>query len=90
MGKPVTRVTDLYTNPTMSGGSAPIACAGSTSVFVGGMPVVQMTDSISPITDVAVPGATTVLHNNIPLNGLGDLTGQGGSLLGGATNVLIG
>lgn len=90
MGKPVTRITDLYTNPLMQGGSAPIACAGSTSLFVGNLPVVQMTDAITPIPDVAIPGATTVMHNNIPLNVMGDLTSQGGSLLLGDPTVLIG
>ena len=90
MGKPVTRITDLYTNPLMQGASAPIACPGSTSLFVGNLPVVQMTDALMPIPDVAIPGATTVMHNNLPLNVLGDLTSQGGSLLLGDTTVLIG
>ena len=90
MGKFTTRVTDLYTNPLMQGGSAPIACAGSSSLIVGKFPVVQMTDAITPIPDVAIPGATTVLHNGIPLNGFGDVTSQGGSLLGGDATVLIG
>ncbi|MCH2225875.1 MAG: hypothetical protein MK066_13985 [Crocinitomicaceae bacterium] len=90
MGKFTTRVTDLYTNPLMQGGSAPIACAGSTSLIVGKFPVIQMTDAIAPIPDVAVPGATTVMHNSIPLNGFGDSTSTGGSLLGGDATVLIG
>jgi len=90
MGKPVTRITDLYTNPMMQGGSAPIACPGSTSLFVGSLPVVQMTDAITPIPDMAIPGATTVMHNNLPLNVMGDLTSQAGSLLLGDTTVLVG
>lgn len=90
MGKALTRVTDLYTNPTMQGGSAPIAAVGSSTLFSSNLPVVQMTDTLAPIPDVAVPGITTVMHNNIPLNGMGDLTGQVGSLLKGDTTVLIG
>lgn len=90
MGKPVTRVNDLYTNPIMQGGSAPIAAMGSTSLFVNDMPVIQMTDLITPIPDMAIPGATTVFHNNLPMCGLGDLTAQGGSLLMGEFTVLIG
>jgi len=90
MGKPISRVTDIYTNPTMQGGSAPIAAAGSSTLLSSSLPVVQMKDTLAPIPDVPVPGATTVMHNNIPLNGMGDLTGQGGSLLTGDTTVLIG
>jgi len=90
MGKPVTRITDMYTNPLMQGATAPIACPGSTSLFVGNLPVVQMSDNLLPIPDVAIPGATTVMHNSIPLNVLGDLTGMGGSLLLGEMTVLVG
>jgi uncharacterized Zn-binding protein involved in type VI secretion len=90
MGKPITRVTDLYTNPLMQGASAPIVCAGSSSLFVENLPVIQLTDTLLPIPDMAIPGATTVFHNNLPLNVLGDLTALGGSLLTGAPTVLIG
>jgi uncharacterized Zn-binding protein involved in type VI secretion len=90
MGKPVTRVQDLYTNPLMQGGSAPIVCAGSSSLFVGNMPVIQLTYTLMPIPDMAIPGATTVMHNNLPLNVMGDLTVMGGSLLLGDPTVLIG
>lgn len=90
MGKPITRVTDLYTNPMMQGASAPITCPGSTSLFVGNLPVVQLSDTLLPIPDIAIPGATTVFHNNLPLNAMGDLTSLGGSLLLGDPTVLIG
>ncbi len=90
MGKPVTRVTDMYTNPLMQGATAPIACPGSSSLFVASLPVVQMTDTLMPIPDMAIPGATTVMHNNLPLQVLGDLTAMGGSLLLGEMTVLVG
>jgi len=90
MGKPLVKVTDMYTNPTMQGASAPIACPGSTSLFVANMPAVQMTDAITPIPDVALPGPVTVMHNNTPLNTMGGQTGQGGVLLTGTMTVLIG
>jgi uncharacterized Zn-binding protein involved in type VI secretion len=90
MGKPVTRVTDMYTNPLMQGATAPIACPGSSSLFVGSLPVIQMTDTLMPIPDMAIPGATTVMHNNLPLQVLGDSTVMGGSLLLGDMTVLVG
>lgn len=90
MGKPLVKVTDMYTNPVMQGATAPIACAGSTSLLVGGMPAVQITDAITPIPDMALPGAVTVMHNNTPLNTMGGQTSQGGVLLTGSMDVLIG
>lgn len=90
MAKPITRVTDIYTNPTMQGGSAPIACSGSTTLLVGNLPIVQLSDAITPIPDTAIPTSMTVLHNNLPVNVLGDPTAQGGSLLLGDMTVLIG
>ena len=88
--KPIVKVTDMYTNPTMQGGSAPIACTGSTSVFVNNLPVVQLTDAITPIPDMALPNSNTVLHNGTPLNALGDQTSQGGAFLTGTMTVFIG
>lgn len=90
MGKPVTRVTDLYTNPIMQGAILPIACAGSVSLFVGNLPVIQLSDALQPIPDNAIPGATTVFHNNLPLNVMSDLTAQVGTLMSGDFTVLIG
>lgn len=90
MGKPVVRITDIYTNPLMNGASSPIATMGSTSLFVGGLPVVQMTNQLGPVPDVAIPGATTVMHGNVPLSAIGDSTASGGVLLTGSTTVLIG
>ncbi|MCH2225816.1 MAG: hypothetical protein MK066_13685 [Crocinitomicaceae bacterium] len=90
MSKPITRVTDIYINPTMQGASAPIACPGSSSLFVGNLPIVQLSDTLTPIPDTAIPTSMTVLHGNIPVNVLGDTTSQGGSLLLGDTTVLIG
>ncbi len=90
MSKPVTRVTDVYTNPTMQGASAPIASNGSSTLFVGNLPVIQLINPITPIPDTSLPGATTVFHNNLPLNTLGDDTAQGGKLLLGDVTVLIG
>ncbi len=90
MAKPVTRVTDIYTNPTMQGASAPIVSSGSSTLFVGNLPVIQMNNPINPIPDTSIPGATTVMHNNTPLNGMGDNTSQGGALLTGDFTVFIG
>jgi uncharacterized Zn-binding protein involved in type VI secretion len=90
MGKPIVKITDMYTNPTMQGASAPIACPGSTSLFVSNLPVVQLTDAITPIPDMALPGPVTVLHNGSPLNTMGGQTSQGGVLLTGTMTVLIG
>ena len=90
MGKPIVKLTDIYTNPLMQGASAPIACPGSTSLFVDKFPVVQLTDALSPITDMPLPGMSTVLHNGTPLNSLGGQTSTGGALLTGSFTVLIG
>ncbi|WP_062056398.1 PAAR domain-containing protein [Aquimarina longa] len=90
MGKPIVKVTDIYTNPTMQGGTAPIACPGSTSLLIGSLPALQVTDAITPIPDMALPGTTTVLHNGLPLNTMGEQTSQGGVLLTGTMTVLIG
>lgn len=90
MGKPIVKLTDIYTNPLMNGASAPIACPGSTSLFVDKLPVVQLSDALSPITDMPLPGMTTVMHNNTPLNTMGGQTATGGVLLTGSFTVLIG
>ena len=90
MGKPIVKITDNYTNPTMQGASAPIACPGSSSLLVGSLPVVQMTDAITPVPDMALPGPVTVMHNRTPLNTMGGQTSQGGVLLTGTFTVLIG
>ncbi len=90
MGKPLVKITDIYLNPMMQGASAPIACPGSTSLFVSNLPVVQLTDAITPMPDMAIPGASTVFHNNTPLNSLGGNTSTGGAFLTGTFTVLIG
>ena len=90
MGKPIVKLTDIYTNPLMNGASAPIACSGSTSLFVDKFPVVQLTDALSPISDMALPGMSTVFHNGTPLNSMGGQTSMGGALLTGSFTVLIG
>ncbi len=90
MGKPVARVTDMYINPLMQGASSPIAGPGSTSLFIGNLPVIQMTNTLLPIPDMAIPGATTVMHNNLPLQVLGDSTSMGGNILAGDFTVYIG
>ncbi|MEL6559876.1 MAG: hypothetical protein AAFQ94_16930 [Bacteroidota bacterium] len=90
MSKPIVRVGDLYTNPSMQGASTAIVCPGALTVIVNGRPVVQVTDSLMPIPDMALPGISTVFHNNLPLNSLGGQTMQGGALLSGSTDVLIG
>ena len=90
MGKPLVTVGDLYINPMMSGASTPIVCPGSPTVLVNGKPVVQITDALMPVPDMALPGTNTVFHNNLPLNSLGGQTIQGGALLSGSLNVLIG
>jgi len=90
MGKPIVKLTDIYTNPLMNGASAPIACPGSTSLFVDNLPVVQLIDALSPVSDIALPGMTTVMHNGTPLNTIGGQTGMSGTLLTGSFTVLIG
>jgi len=90
MGKPIVKLTDLYTNPIMQGATAPIACPGSTSLFVDKLPVVQLIDALSPVPDMPLPGMSTVLHNGMPLNSLGGQTAMGGALLTGSFTVLIG
>jgi len=90
MGKPIIRITDLYTNPTMQGATAPIAAPGSTSLFVGSLPVVQLTDAITPFPDMALPNTNTVFHNGTPLNATADQTSLSGVFLLGLPTVLIG
>ncbi|MFT6922817.1 MAG: putative Zn-binding protein involved in type VI secretion [Crocinitomicaceae bacterium] len=90
MGKPIVKLTDIYTNPLMNGASAPIACPGSTSLFVDKLPVVQLIDALSPVSDIPLPGMSTVLHNGTPLNAMGGQTSMGGALLTGSFTVLIG
>jgi uncharacterized Zn-binding protein involved in type VI secretion len=90
MGKPIVKLTDIYTNPLMNGASAPIACPGSTSLFVDKLPVVQLIDALSPVSDIPLPGMSTVLHNGTPLNSMGGQTSMGGALLTCSFTVLIG
>lgn len=90
MGKPIVTITNIYTNPTMQGASAPIACPGSVSLLVGNLPVLQMTDAVTPVPDMALPGPVTVLHNGTPLNTMGGSTSQIGTLITGNVTVLIG
>ncbi|MEL7145228.1 MAG: hypothetical protein AAFO69_02585 [Bacteroidota bacterium] len=90
MSKPIVRVGDLYINSLMQGASTPIACAGSPTLLINSMPAVQVTDALMPFPDMALPGTSTVFHNNLPLNSLGGQTAQGGALLLGSMNVLIG
>lgn len=90
MSKPIVRVGDQYTNWMMNGASAPIVAPGSPTLFVQGMPVIQVTDLLLPAPDVALPGPVTVFHNNLPLNVMGGQTAQGGVLLTGAGKVTIG
>ena len=68
----------------------PIMATGAPTVLVEHMPVVQAGQMILPMPDMIVPGTSTVLHNGLPLQGIGDLTTSGGCLLMGATTVLIG
>ena len=90
MEKPLVKITDIYTNPMMQGASSPIVCSGSSTLFVENLPVLQITDTITPVPDTALAGPVTVFHNNLPLNTMGGLTSQGGTLLTGAMTVLIG
>lgn len=89
MPKPLIKITDLYINPAMSGAASPIAAMGSTTLFVEGFPVVQMTDALSPVTDMAAPNPNTVFHNGVPLIGQTDLTSFPGNFLIGTITVLI-
>ncbi len=90
MGKPAIRVTDQYINPTMQGAASPIAAPGSSDVFIGNLPAITMSDTLAPITDMAIPTTGTVFINNVPASVTGDPTSQGGSLLMGNPTVLIG
>lgn len=90
MSKRIIKITDLYLNPMSQGATAPIVSPGSQTLFVGSIPVLQMTDAINPFPDMGVPLANTVFHNGLPLLGENDLTSTGGSFVLGTINVNIG
>ncbi|HHG84048.1 MAG TPA: hypothetical protein ENJ82_04800 [Bacteroidetes bacterium] len=89
MPKLLVRITDIYLNASMNGAAAPIVAPGSSTLFVGGLPALQMTDSINPFPDMPLPNTNTVFHNGTPLVGMNDQTAQGGSFLLGLPTVTI-
>lgn len=89
MSKPLIKISDLYTNPAMSGGTSPIVAPGSLTLIVQGLPVLQMDDAINPVPDMALPMPGTVFHNGKPLVGQTGLTSQGGTFVLGTITVFI-
>lgn len=89
MSKFLVRITDLYLNSQSQGATVPIVAPGSSTLFVGGLPALQMTDAINPFPDMALPNTNTVFHNGTPLLGFMDQTSSAGNFVLGLPTVTI-
>jgi uncharacterized Zn-binding protein involved in type VI secretion len=98
MGQPAARLSDLTSHGT------PLAPGpGSTTVLIGGLPawragsdthVCPLVDGVKPhVGGVVAVGSTKVLIGGLPAARMGDSIVEAGapnSIVGGATNVLLG
>src|SRR5690606_8670358 len=96
MTKPVARVGDFHGCPKTTGKvphvGGPIV-SGSPNVFIAGVPVARMGDPAVCAAggmDVIAQGSPTVFVNGQPLACAGHITAQGGFIVSGAGNVIVG
>ncbi|NIG53833.1 PAAR domain-containing protein [Chitinophaga sp. Cy-1792] len=89
MSMPAATIGDMHVCPH---GGGPIIGPGCPTVLIGGKPAAVMGDTcVCPFApDAIIIGSLTVFIGGKPAARLGDLTAQGGSIVLGAPNVLIG
>src|SRR5262245_57785630 len=98
MGQPAARLSDLTSH-----GTPLVPGPGSATVLIGGLPawragsdthVCPLVDGVKPhVGGVVAVGSTTVMIGGLPAARMGDSIVEAGapnSIVGGATNVLIG
>lgn len=96
MGKPVARLGDMHTCPSVTGTvphvGGPISGPDSSTVFIGGMPAAVVGDMLVCVgpPDSIIVGSGTVLIGGKPAARMGDLTAHGGTIIVGCPTVLIG
>ena len=97
MGKPAARLNDMHTCPMTNPGpvphmGGPIFGPGIPSVLIEGMPAAKVGDTAicSGPPDTIVTGSGKVLIGGMPAARLGDSTAHGGTIVAGASTVLIG
>ncbi|NJO03354.1 MAG: type VI secretion protein [Bacteroidia bacterium] len=93
---PAARIGDMHICPMVTGVvphvGGPIIGPGAPTVLIGGMPAAVVGDMVTctgPPDSIAM-GSATVMIGGKPAARLGDLTAHGGSIILGATNVMIG
>ena len=97
--KPAARLTDFHECPAVTPGlppvphvGGPIVGPGEPTVLIGKIPAARIGDQMVCVgpPDSIITGSATVLIGGMPAARMGDKTAHGGSILMGATNVLIG
>ncbi|HWY39139.1 MAG TPA: PAAR domain-containing protein [Bacteroidia bacterium] len=70
----------------------PVTGPGEPTVLIGGLPAARVGDMLVCVgpPDSIVKGSATVMIGGVPAARMGDQTAHGGSILLGATNVMIG
>lgn len=70
----------------------PILPAGEPTVLIGGMPAARVGDmaTCTGPPDSIIAGSATVMIGGMPAARLGDSTSHGGTIIAGASTVLIG
>ncbi|MBQ0788021.1 MAG: PAAR domain-containing protein [Oceanihabitans sp.] len=93
------RITDLHVCPMETPGvvpiphvGGPIVGPGEPTVLIGGLPAAKVGDALVCVgpPDSIVSGSRTVNIGGMPAARVGDVTAHGGTIVIGASNVLIG
>lgn len=93
---PAARLTDNHVCPMVTGVvphvGGPIIGPGEATVLIEKLPAAVVGDSVTCVgpPDTIAMGSMTVTIGGTPAARLGDLTSHGGSIVLGATTVLIG
>ena len=96
---PAARITDMHNCPMVNPGAPPIPHLGGpiigpgvANVLIEGLPAAVMGDSCvcDGPPDSIVQGSATVMISGRPAARLGDATVHGGSIVVGASTVIIG
>ena len=96
MGQPAARLTDMHVCPMVTGVvphvGGPCLPGSNTTVLIGGMPAVRMTDTMTCVgpPDVILKGAPTILIGGMPAARMGDQGAHGSAITLGHFTVLIG
>lgn len=93
------RITDFHECPLLTPGNppiphvgGPIVGPGAPNVLIGKLPAARVGDMLVCVgpPDTIIKGSATVLIAGQPAARVGDVTAHGGSIVMGATNVIIG